>query len=298
MRQKHGGNRGAQGLKEYAKLLIRAALAEDIGEGDITTRAIVSPSARGHAVLLAKEDFVVAGLFVAKEVFKTLDPGTSFRAHFKDGCRVKKGETLAEIEGRMDVLLSGERVALNFLQRLSGIATLTSRFVREIKGTKAKVLDTRKTTPCLRPLEKYAVKAGGGQNHRAGLFDSVLIKDNHIKAAGGVGRALEMVAKKYGGLVRVEVEVTNLDELNEAIGFKPDIIMLDNMDAAVMKKAVRMVNKRSLIEASGGITLENIAKAARTGVDFISVGGLTHSAKAVDISMEVVSYALKRERRG
>ncbi len=288
---------GVPGLDEYSDILVKAALAEDIGTGDITTDATVGVKSRGAAVFMAKEDCVLAGVFIAEKTFKHLG-GISFNAFLKDGDRVKKGDRIAEVSGRLAAILKGERVALNFLQRLSGIATNTDRYVRKVAGTKAKVLDTRKTTPCLRMLEKYAVKTGGGYNHRFGLFDAILIKDNHIKAAGSVKKAVNRVNRRYGEGVVVEVETTNLREVREALSCGADIIMLDNMDAARIKKALKIIKGRALVEASGGITMDNIEEVARTGVDFISVGGLTHSAKAVDISLEVVStHALKRGHR-
>jgi nicotinate-nucleotide pyrophosphorylase (carboxylating) len=275
-------------LLEYSGILVDAALAEDIGEGDITTRAIVKKGQEGRAEFIAREDMVVAGLFIAEIVFKKLDKKAAFKARYKDGDKVKKGKVIATVSGPLGVLLTGERVALNFVQRLSGIATKTSAFVKAMKSTKTALLDTRKTTPCLRPLEKYAVAAGGGRNHRLGLYDSVLIKDNHIMAAGSVTAALDAVKKKYKGLVKIEVEVTDLNETREALASGADIIMLDNMKVPVIKKALKLIGDKALVEASGNINIDNIAAVAATGVDFISVGALTHSAKAIDISMEVV----------
>lgn len=285
------------GLVEYAGVLIDAALAEDIGEGDITTDAIVKGSESGKAEFIAKEDMVAAGLFIAGTVFKKLDRKTVFKASCNDGDRVKKGKVFATVSGRLSVLLTGERVALNFLQRLSGIATKTSQFKKAMGSSKVKLLDTRKTTPCLRPLEKYAVLAGGGANHRMGLYDSVLIKDNHIMAAGSVTAAMEAVKKEYKRAVQIEVEVTNLDETREALACGADIIMLDNMSIPLMKKAKKLIGRKALVEASGNINIGNIGAVAKTGVDFISAGGLTHSAKAIDISMEVVSLWAKRNRK-
>lgn len=276
------------GLVEYAGVLIDAALAEDIGESDITTDAIVKGTEAGKAELIAKEDMIVAGLFVAETVFKRLDRKTVFKAGFKDGDRVKKGKVVATVAGRLSVLLTGERVALNFLQRLSGIATKTSQYKNAMGSSMVKLLDTRKTTPCLRPLEKYAVLAGGGTNHRMGLYDSVLIKDNHIMAAGSITKAVEAVKKEYGNGIPIEVEVTSLDETREALTAGANIIMLDNMGVPLMKKAKKLIGKKALIEASGNINIDNIGAVAKTGVDFISVGALTHSAKAIDMSMEIV----------
>ena len=288
---------GIPGLLEYSAILVDAALAEDIGKGDITTSAIVRKGQEGRAEFIAREDMIVAGLFIAELTFAKLDKKAVFKASFKDGSRVKKGEVIASVTGGLKTLLTGERVALNFIQRLSGIATKTSRFVKAMKPSKTRLLDTRKTTPCLRSLEKYAVMAGGGTNHRFGLYDSVLIKDNHIMAAGSVTAAVAAVKKKYKGLVKIEVEVTGLSETREAIASGADIIMLDNMKPAAMRKALSLIGGRALVEASGNIDISNIGEAAATGVDFISVGALTHSAKAIDISMEVVSIWEKRNRK-
>lgn len=285
-------------LKEYAALLIDAALAEDVGQGDLTTNAIVKKGQAGAAEFIAREDMTVAGLFIPEMVFKRLDRKAVFRAGFKDGDRVKRGQVIATVSGALGALLTGERVALNFLQRLSGIATRTHEFARRLKDPQVKLLDTRKTTPCMRPLERYAVKAGGGENHRFGLFDAVLIKDNHIKAAGSVASAMEAVRKKYGGRVKVEVEVTDLRETREALETGgADIIMLDNMTPSEMRKAVKLIGKRTLVEASGNVSLETIGRISNTGVDFISAGGITHSARAVDISMEVVSLCGTKARK-
>jgi nicotinate-nucleotide pyrophosphorylase (carboxylating) len=285
------------GLLEYSGILVDAALAEDIGEGDMTTRAIVKKGQEGRAEFIAKEEMIVAGLFIAELAFSRIDKKAVFKARFKDGDKVRKGEVIATASGQLGTLLTGERVALNFLQRLSGIATKTNSFVRAMKSTKTALLDTRKTTPCLRPLEKYAVAAGGGRNHRLGLYDSVLIKDNHIMAAGSVSAAVAAVKKKYKGLVKLEVEVTDLSETREALASGADIIMLDNMKVPVMKKALSLIGDKALVEASGNINIDNIAEVAATGVDFISVGALTHSAKAIDISMEVVSIWAKKNRK-
>ncbi len=289
-------NMAMPGLMEYSELLIKAALKEDVGSGDVTTTAVVPKGAKGEAEFIAKEDLVVAGLFMAERVFKLLDKGSSLQAFYRDGDRVKKGERIATISGRLSPLLTGERVALNFLQRLSGIATLTSKFVKKA-GPHVKILDTRKTTPCLRLPEKYAVKAGGGHNHRFGLFDSVLIKDNHIKAAGDVKEAVRRVYRKYGKSIPVEVEAKTLKEVRDALSSGADIIMLDNMAIAMMRKALKIIKKKALVEVSGGITLDNVSKAASIGVDFISIGALTHSARAVDISMEVRPNAGKKPGR-
>lgn len=287
---------GMARLKKYAALLIDAAFAEDVGPGDLTTDAIVKKGQAGAAEFMAKEDMVIAGLFIPEMVFKKLDRKAVFRANFKDGDRVRKGQVIATVSGTLAALLTGERVALNFLQRLSGIATKTNEFARRLKDSRVKLLDTRKTTPCMRPLERYAVKAGGGENHRFGLFDAVLIKDNHIKAAGSVTSALEAVRKKHG--VKVEIEVTDLRETREALETGgADIIMLDNMAPSEMRKAVKMIGKRALVEASGNVSLETIGRISKTGVDFISAGSITHSARAIDISMEVVSLCVTKGRK-
>lgn len=293
---KISGGKAMPGLLEYSELLIKAALKEDVGSGDVTTMAVVPKGMRGEADFIAKEDLVVAGLFMVEQVFKRLDRGSSLKVFHRDGDHVKKGKRIATVSGKLRPLLTGERVALNFLQRLSGIATLTSKFVKEA-GPNVKILDTRKTTPCMRLPEKYAVKAGGGHNHRFGLFDSVLIKDNHIEAAGGVKEAVRRVYARYGKSIPVEVEAKTLKEVKEALSSGADIIMLDNMPVAMMRKALKIIKKKALVEVSGGITLDNVSKAASIGVDFISIGALTHSAKAVDISMEVRPYAGKKSGR-
>ncbi len=267
--------------------IISCALIEDIGHGDITTRATVDPGRDGTAVIVAKEDFILAGIEVFLEVFLYLEPAIDFSVNFADGDRINKGEVIAELSGPLATLLTGERVALNLLQRMSGIATLTAQYAEAVSGTKVKVLDTRKTTPGLRALEKYAVTVGGGQNHRFGLFDGVLIKDNHIAAAGGIKKAIASARKSIPHTLKIEVECATLEQVKEALSAKADIIMLDNMDIKTMKAATDMIGRKALIEASGNMTLERVRAVARTGVDFISVGALTHSARAVDISMLV-----------
>lgn len=282
-------------LNDKVKNIIKTALKEDIGTGDLTTNAIIPsphPSGVGTALIIAKENLVVSGLPAAKEVFMQLDKKAVFKPLVKDGEKIKKGQRIAEIKGNLKTLLTGERVALNFLQRLSGIATLTHQFVEKVKGYDVKILDTRKTTPGLRMLEKYAVRCGGGFNHRFGLYDNILIKDNHIAAAHGIKNAIAL-AKKNAQKKRIEVEVKNFKELKEAVDAKVNIIMLDNMTASQMKKAVSFIlatrnsQHTTLIEASGGVNLKNVREIAKTGVDFISIGALTHSARAVDISMEI-----------
>ena len=272
------------------KHLITLALSEDIGSGDVTSEALLESEPSGKGVIVAKQDGVLAGLPVAKMVFQAVDPRVVFRMLKRDGDRVKNGEKLALIQGKTKGILSAERTALNFLQRLSGIATLTSKYVEEIKGTKARILDTRKTTPGLRALEKYSVSAGGGENHRMGLFDMVLIKENHLKAVGGISRAIVQARSKSRGK-KIEVEVRNLNEAREAVESKPDWIMLDNMRIDQMRRAVRMIRSAGRavkIEASGNVTLKNVRNIALTGVDFISVGALTHSAPALDMSLMLI----------
>jgi nicotinate-nucleotide pyrophosphorylase (carboxylating) len=276
---------------ELPKLLVeqavRAALAEDLGlAGDITTDPIIPADAQGEAVLVARERGVVAGLDLAEAAFKTLDPEVQFARMIDDGGEVESGGTIARIKGRTRVLLTGERTALNFFGRLSGIATLTSAYVEAVKGTKARIACTRKTTPGLRAFEKFAVRCGGGINHRFGLYDAVLVKDNHIAAAGGLEAALRLLRPRAGHMVKVEVEVDTLQQLEEALRFPIDALLLDNMDVPTLERAVRLVNGKVLTEASGGVTLETVGKIAATGVDLISVGALTHSPRNLDSSLE------------
>jgi nicotinate-nucleotide pyrophosphorylase (carboxylating) len=266
---------------------VAAALEEDLGQaGDITTDPIIPAHATAEAEIVARKEGVIAGLDLAAASFKALDPDSKFVADVADGARVAAGARLARIQGKARALLSAERVALNFLGHLSGIATLTAAYVAAIEGTKARIACTRKTTPGLRAFEKYAVRAGGGFNHRFGLYDAVLIKDNHIAAAGGLAQALAKLRARTGHLVKVEVEVDTLDQLDEALHFPIDAVLLDNMDAATLKKAVGLVNGRVLTEASGGVSLETVRKIAETGVDLISVGALTHSAGRLDLALE------------
>ena len=265
--------------------IVETALREDIGSGDITTQATVDPDLISQAELVAKEDFILAGINVAAEVFRTLDPTVSFECLIEDGQAVKKGEVLAWLKGPAAILLQGERVALNLLQRMSGIATMTSCFVREVAETEAVVVDTRKTMPGLRVLDKYAVRAGGGTNHRTSLYDGVLIKENHIAAAGSITTAVERARTRAPHTMKIEVEATTIDEVAEALQAGADIILLDNMTLDQLREAVQLIAGRAKAEASGGVSLETIREIAETGVDLISVGALTHSAKAVDISM-------------
>lgn len=262
-------------------------LQEDIGFGDVTTMSTIPEEAQGVGILYAKEAGVIAGLPVAQLVFKTVDPALSFTALVKEGARVEKGEQIAEVSGSVRSILSGERLALNLLQRLSGIATRTSQYAQAVAGTKARVVDTRKTTPGLRMLEKYAVRVGGGHNHRYALYDAVMIKDNHIKGAGGIAQAVAAARAAVPHTMTIEVETETLDQVQEALDAGADIIMLDNMPLDVMKQAVALIGGRAVVEASGGVTLETIRAIAETGVDVISVGALTHSVKALDISLDL-----------
>ncbi len=267
--------------------LIHRALEEDIGPGDITTSLLIPDENESRALYIAKGNFVLAGLPFSREVFQILDPSISFKMFYNEGVNVIKGDVVAEVHGKTRAILSGERVSLNILQRLSGIATLTSMYVDRIKGLKAKIVDTRKTTPCQRFMEKYAVRMGGGGNHRFGLFDGILIKDNHIEAVGSIKEAVKLAKSSYH-LAKIEVEVENLYDLKEAIKAGADIVMLDNMSVSDIKEAVKISNGRVLLEASGGVKLENVRDIAEAGVDLISVGALTHSAVAVDISLKIV----------
>lgn len=267
--------------------LIDLALREDLGYGDATTKALIPEDQHGRARVEAREDFVLAGLRVFAQVFHRLEPAIASTFFMKDGALVHAGEKIARLEGPLWALLSGERTALNFLQRLSGIATLTRQVVQRVEAYPVKILDTRKTTPGWRTLEKEAVAVGGGHNHRTGLFDGVLIKDNHVRAAGGVGRAVALARERASFTLKIEVEVTTLAEVKEALRAKADIIMLDNMSLDEMRRAVEVIRGRALVEASGGVTLDNVEAVAKTGVDCISMGALTSAFRAVDISMEV-----------
>jgi nicotinate-nucleotide pyrophosphorylase (carboxylating) len=266
--------------------LIKMALREDISNEDVSTNAVIDGYVLGAVQLICKQDGVICGLPVFERTFKILDENTKIDFYYKDGDKVKKGDLVAELRGDIRVLLSGERTALNYLQRMSGIATYTSEVVALLAGTKTKLLDTRKTTPNMRLFEKYAVKVGGGNNHRYNLSDGILLKDNHIGAAGGVKQAIEK-AKKYASFVRkIEIEVENLDMCREALEAGVDIIMLDNMSNAEMKQAVKMIAGRALTECSGNVTKENIKNITDTGVDFVSSGALTHSAPILDLSLK------------
>ncbi|MDE7306567.1 MAG: carboxylating nicotinate-nucleotide diphosphorylase [Clostridia bacterium] len=273
-------------MKINADELIKSALKEDISDEDVSTNAVIKDFVLGSVQLICKQDGVICGLPVFERTFKILDEKTEIKFFAADGDKVKKGQLLAEVKGDIRVLLSGERTALNFLQRMSGIATYTAEVVKLLQGTKTKLLDTRKTTPNMRLFEKYAVKVGGGNNHRYNLSDGVLLKDNHIGAAGSVKEAVAR-AKAYAPFVRkIEVEVENLDMCREALEAGADIIMLDNMTAEEMKQAVKLIGGRALTECSGNVTKENIKNITGTGVDFVSSGALTHSAPILDLSLK------------
>jgi nicotinate-nucleotide pyrophosphorylase (carboxylating) len=267
--------------------LLKRALAEDIGPGDLTTDAVLPQSVPAQGAFQAKETIVVAGLPLVPRLYELLGPGLRFDARAEEGAEVSGG-VLAEVSGDARPLLRGERVALNFLQRLCGIATLTRLFVNQLEGTRARIRDTRKTTPGLRLLEKYAVRLGGGANHRFGLFDAVLIKENHVEMTGGVAEAVRRARKKYGQEFHIQVEVRNENELRQALDAGPDSLLLDNMSPEEVAAAVAVVAGGPPVEASGGITLENVRAYGEAGVDFISVGALTHSAAAADISFELL----------
>ena len=273
-------------MKMQADKLIRMALQEDITSEDVSTNAVMRSAVKGTVDLIAKEDGIIAGLDVYARVFQILDEKTEISFNFKDGEAVKKGDLLGTVTGDIRVLLSGERVALNYLQRMSGIATYTKQVSKLLEGSKVTLLDTRKTTPNCRVFEKYAVRIGGGCNHRYNLSDGVLLKDNHIGAAGSVAKAVAM-AKEYAPFVRkIEIEVETMEQVKEAVEAGADIIMLDNMTPEMMKEAVELIAGRAQTECSGNITKENIAKILETGVDFVSSGALTHSAPIHDISMK------------
>ncbi len=268
--------------------VVRRALREDLGSGDVTTNWIIPADQTSQAIIIAKAEGVIAGLEVARAVFRLVDPRITFEPVVGDGAAVKPRDLVARLAGPTRGLLSGERVALNFMQRLSGTASMARAYSQAIAGTRAVVLDTRKTTPGLRLLEKYAVRMGGGQNHRIGLYDMVLIKDNHIQAAGSITAAVQRVKAKNRKRLPIEVEVRTLPELEEALGLGVDRILLDNMDCAQMRQAVEVAAGRTPLEASGNVTLQNIRQVAETGVDYISSGALTHSVKALDLSLDFV----------
>ncbi len=272
----------------HLEQLISSWLLEDLGElGDITTQNIIKGDKKGKALVFAKEAGVIAGIPVVHTVFKKIDPTITVINKINDGLKVNKGDTILEIEGSLASILMGERLALNLLQRLSGIATKTKEFVEKINDLPTKIADTRKTTPGLRMLEKYAVRIGGGTNHRYALYDAVLIKDNHIKAAGSITEAVRLIRDNIAHTTKIEVETESLEQVEEAFKNNVDIIMLDNMPLTMMREARKIVSKRTLLEASGNVTLERIRDIALTGVDIISIGSLTHSVKSLDISLDL-----------
>jgi len=267
---------------------VDSALAEDLGlVGDITSNATILPDARASAWIAARQPGVVAGIDLAEYAFRALDPDVEFRVEAGDGDHVTAGTPIAQVTGNARALLGAERVALNFLGRLSGIATLTNAYVTAIAGTSAAIVDTRKTTPGLRALEKFGVRCGGGRNHRVGLFDAILIKDNHIVAAGGLSSAIERARATAGHMVKIEVEVDNLEQLREALTYRIDAVLLDNMGPDLLRQAVAMTGGRVLLEASGGVNLDTVRTIAETGVDLISVGALTHSAPVLDLGLDM-----------
>lgn len=267
-------------------VLIEAALREDMPEGDITSENIVPADAVSRAHLIAKEEGVLAGIYVAERVMKKIDPHVDFQIHRKDGQKIAKGDKIATIKGSSIALLKGERTALNFLQRMSGIATMTSKYMKALEGKKTKILDTRKTTPGLRNLEKYAVRMGGGANHRFSLSDMVMIKDNHIKIIGSISEAVLAARKKIKPGIKIEVEVTDKRQAMEALESGADIVMLDNMSITEMRDVMDSLAGRTQVEVSGNIDLSRVSKVAELGIDFVSVGALTHSYRSLDISME------------
>lgn len=271
----------------YIDNLIKTALLEDINYLDTTTDYLIPQEQQGSAYFLAKAEGVLCGMDAALRVFELLQSDFKAEVLFRDGDAVKKGDVLARVSGKMRTLLKGERTALNLLQHMSGIATATNEAVKLVEGTRASIADTRKTLPGLRPLQKYAVTVGGGRNHRYNLSDAAMLKDNHIDACGGIANAVGALKGKLGHMVKTEVEVRSLEELNEALDAGADVIMLDNMSPELMKQAVEITNGRALLEASGGITAETLREAALSGVDIISIGALTHSVKAFDISMKI-----------
>jgi nicotinate-nucleotide pyrophosphorylase (carboxylating) len=274
------------------KKIIELAIEEDVATGDITTESIISANSRAVAIMTAKAPGVISGIDVIKEVFEHFDKDIFWTPYVKEAEKVAKGDTIIRVEGSYRALLTAERTALNILQRMSGIASTTSQFIKELEGTSTKILDTRKTAPGMRVLDKMAVKSGGGENHRIGLFDMVLIKDNHINVAGGITKAVAQIRSKIPAGMLIETETTNLDEVREALEAGSDIIMLDNMENKTMADAVIMVKGKAKTEASGNMSLERLRGVALTGVDYISVGALTHSVTALDISMNIVEEKL------
>ncbi|MBF0445608.1 MAG: carboxylating nicotinate-nucleotide diphosphorylase [Magnetococcales bacterium] len=269
--------------------ICKNALAQDLGRGDITTNTLVPASQKAEAELVAKEDFVVCGLPVMVEVFRQVDPRISMLPDLPDGDGIRSGNRICTITGPARGILTGERVALNFFQNLSAVASLTKQFVEKIKGTNARIVDTRKTTPGLRQLQKYAVRVGGGYNHRMGLDDGVLIKENHIALAGGITAAIKLMEESVSHLHRIEVEVENLEQVREALDAGAQAILLDNMDLAMLEKAVAIAGGKALLEASGNVSLDSVRAIAETGVDLISVGAITHSAGSRDVSLLITT---------
>lgn len=278
---------------KYIASVINNAITEDLGSADITTKGIIKFKQTATGRIRAKQAGIICGQEIAAKVFYRLNKDSKYRQLVKDGHKVENGDIIAELKSDLNSLLSGERIALNFLMHLSGIATLTSQYVEAVKGLRVKILDTRKTTPGLRLLEKQAVKTGGGDNHRIGLYDMYLIKDNHIEAAGSISKAIEAcLAHRGGKKTKIEIETKYLSQIKEALKYKIDRIMLDNMTPSMMKKAVRLIrelNSKIEIEASGNVNLKNVRKIAQTGVDLISIGKLTHSAPALDLSMDIIT---------
>ena len=274
-------------ISPHTDHLIDLALSEDVGSGDITTDHLPYPEAPGTGRMIAKQELVVAGLAIARRTFEKLDADMVFSSAFTDGDKVNPGEVMAEIRCSLRALLIGERTALNFLQHLSGIATNTRHYVKELGGARIRLADTRKTIPGWRVLEKYAVRAGGAHNHRMGLYDGVLIKDNHIAAFGGIRKAVDHIRGAVSHLVKIEIETSTLEEVREALAAGVDVIMLDNMDEDGIRAAVNLIDHRALVEVSGRVNRENLKRLAATGVDIISIGALIHSAPFVDISMRI-----------
>jgi nicotinate-nucleotide pyrophosphorylase (carboxylating) len=271
----------------HTEHLIDIAIAEDVGSGDITTSHLPNPSAKGRGEIVAKEPVVIAGLDIAHRVFEKFESDVVFQSNFRDGDSVAAKEVIAQISGSMGMLLTGERTALNFLQRLSGIATNVRSYVDEVKGERLRLVDTRKTVPGWRVLDKYAVRIGGARNHRMGLYDGVLIKDNHIEAFGSIDNAVKHIRDQVSHLVKIEIETSDLDEVNQAIDAGADVIMLDNMDLYQIKTAVDVINGRAVVEVSGRVAKSDLQRLAKTGVDIVSVGALIHGAVFVDISMRI-----------
>jgi len=267
--------------------LIEIALKEDIGPGDITTDNLIDPNLEGKGILIAKEPLVVAGLEIVARVFRHLDPDVLLNSEYTDGDTVEPGDTIADVQGKLRALLSGERTALNFLQRLSGVATFVRAHVNELAGKKSRLVDTRKTTPGWRVLEKYAVRVGGAHNHRMGLYDGVLIKDNHIVACGGIKQAVDRIRADVSHLSKIEVEVSSMKQVEEALEAGADVIMLDNMNLQQIKDAIAHIDGRAVVEVSGNVKKSVLKSLADTGADIISAGALTHSARCVDISMRI-----------